>query len=448
MTHSPAVPKRVARVLAEALPFIQRFAGATFVIKYGGNAMVERELTRSFARDIVLLKCVGMNPVVVHGGGPQIGEWLTRIGKKSEFVGGMRVTDEETMEVVEMVLGGLVNKAIVSHINQAGGRAVGLTGKDGNLLTARKLLMPAEPSGDGDGAGAGTETGGKGERPGTGGHRTGGHRTGDGGNGDGGNGNGDGNGGMLDIGLVGEVAEVDTTLLDHLVAGDCIPVIAPDRVLPRRRRLQHQLRSRGRQGRGGDAGREAHPPYQHPGAPRRERSHGERDEPRPGGRDAGRGHHLGGHVAQGPVRARRGPGGVAAATIADGRVEHATLLEVFTEAGSGTMIRPADRPRSRGSRCLTSRADREHDPPIASIGKEPIVDPNTLTVIAVGIAVSGLILRLGYRMDRRIDRVEDRVDKLSDQFGQQIGELRERMARLEGLLEGLREAVSGRSTPR
>ena len=149
MTNSPAVPKRVARVLAEALPFIQRFAGATFVIKYGGNAMVEQALTRSFARDIVLLKCVGMNPVVVHGGGPQIGEWLARIGKKSEFVGGMRVTDEETMEVVEMVLGGLVNKAIVSHINQAGGRAVGLTGKDGSLLTARKLLMPAESPGNG-----------------------------------------------------------------------------------------------------------------------------------------------------------------------------------------------------------------------------------------------------------------------------------------------------------
>ena len=147
MTEPPSVPNDVARVLAEALPFIQRFAGATFVVKYGGNAMVEQELTRSFARDIVLLKCVGMNPVVVHGGGPQIGEWLARIGKKSEFVGGMRVTDEETMEVVEMVLGGLVNKAIVSHINRGGGRAVGLTGKDGNLLTARKLLMPAVSGG-------------------------------------------------------------------------------------------------------------------------------------------------------------------------------------------------------------------------------------------------------------------------------------------------------------
>ena len=310
MTHSPAVPKRVARVLAEALPYIQRFAGATFVIKYGGNAMVERELTRSFARDIVLLKCVGMNPVVVHGGGPQIGEWLTRIGKKSEFVGGMRVTDEETMEVVEMVLGGLVNKAIVSHINQAGGRAVGLTGKDGNLLTARKLLMPAEPSG---GGGDADENG---------------------------NSNDNGNGGMLDIGLVGEVAEVDTTLLDHLVAGDCIPVIAPIGFSPEG--SGYNINSDLVAGKVAEAMRAAklilltNTPglLDENGATVSEMNLAEATAMRAAGTISG------GMLPKVQCALDAVRGGVAAATIADGRVAHATLLEVFTEAGSGTMIRP------------------------------------------------------------------------------------------------------------
>ena len=314
MTHSPAVPKRVARVLAEALPFIQRFAGAAFVIKYGGNAMVEQELTRSFARDIVLLKCVGMNPVVVHGGGPQIGEWLARIGKKSEFVGGMRVTDEETMEVVEMVLGGLVNKAIVSHINQAGGRAVGLTGKDGNLLTARKLLMPAEPSGVG--------SGGAGDGPGAG------------------DADGNGNGGMLDIGLVGEVAEVDTTLLDHLVAGDCIPVIAPIGFSPDG--TGYNINSDLVAGKVAEAMRAAklilltNTPglLDENGATVSEMNLAEATAMRAAGIISG------GMLPKVQCALDAVRGGVAAATIADGRVAHATLLEVFTEAGSGTMIRP------------------------------------------------------------------------------------------------------------
>jgi acetylglutamate kinase len=127
------------RVLTEALPYIQRFAGKTLVIKYGGNAMVDAALKQGFARDIVLLKLVGMNPVVVHGGGPQIGNVLQRIGKESHFVNGMRVTDSETMDVVEMVLGGLVNKEIVSLINRNGGKAVGLSGKDANLIIAEKV---------------------------------------------------------------------------------------------------------------------------------------------------------------------------------------------------------------------------------------------------------------------------------------------------------------------
>jgi len=288
----------VARVLAEALPYIQRFTGAAFVIKYGGNAMVEHDLTRSFARDIVLLKCVGMNPVVVHGGGPQIGEWLARIGKESEFVGGMRVTDEETMEVVEMVLGGLVNKAIVTQINQAGGRAVGLTGKDGGLLTARKLLMPAAP---GDGGGSG-ET--------------------------------------LDLGLVGEVAEVDTTLLDHLVAGDCIPVIAPIGFSADGR--SYNINSDLVAGKVAEAMRSAklilltNTPglLDENGETVSEMNLAQASAMRAAGTISG------GMLPKVQCALDAVRGGVAAATIADGRVEHATLLEVFTEAGSGTIIRP------------------------------------------------------------------------------------------------------------
>ncbi|MDZ7842255.1 MAG: acetylglutamate kinase [Gammaproteobacteria bacterium] len=130
-----------ARVLTEALPYIQRFHGKTIVIKYGGNAMVDDDLKQAFARDVVLLKLVGINPVVVHGGGPQISDLLTRVGKKSEFIEGMRVTDRETMDIVEMVLGGLVNKDIVNLINSHGGRAVGLSGKDGGMIRARRMTL-------------------------------------------------------------------------------------------------------------------------------------------------------------------------------------------------------------------------------------------------------------------------------------------------------------------
>jgi len=133
--------QQYAHILTEALPYIQRYSGKTIVIKYGGNAMTDENLKQSFARDIVLLKQVGINPVIVHGGGPQIGSLLEKIGKESQFIEGMRVTDTETMDVVQMVLGGLVNKQIVSDINQAGGRAIGLTGKDGELIVAEKLTL-------------------------------------------------------------------------------------------------------------------------------------------------------------------------------------------------------------------------------------------------------------------------------------------------------------------
>jgi acetylglutamate kinase len=163
----------IARVLTEALPYIRRFGGKTIVIKYGGNAMEDESLKSSFARDVVLMKLVGLNPVIVHGGGPQIDELLAKLGKGREFVDGMRVTDAETMKVVEMVLGGAVNKEIVALINQHGGRAIGVTGKDDGLIRARKLN------------------------------------------------------GRKDLGFVGEVAAVRPEVIRHLEDGGFIPVIAP-----------------------------------------------------------------------------------------------------------------------------------------------------------------------------------------------------------------------------
>ncbi|WP_455209406.1 acetylglutamate kinase [Kaarinaea lacus] len=182
LTRESAI--NTAHVLAEALPYIQRFSGKTFVIKYGGNAMVDETLKASFARDIVLMKAVGINPVVVHGGGPQIGNLLNRLGKESEFVQGMRVTDSETMDVVEMVLGGLVNKEIVNLINRKGGNAVGLTGKDGDLIHAKKLTF--------------TKNAPEMNAP-----------------------------EIIDIGHVGEVESIDPSVVNMLVSGNFIPVIAP-----------------------------------------------------------------------------------------------------------------------------------------------------------------------------------------------------------------------------
>ncbi|MEM8943326.1 MAG: acetylglutamate kinase, partial [Pseudomonadota bacterium] len=141
MTLTPDNALNIAKVLTEALPYIQRFIGRTIVVKFGGNAMVDPKLNASFARDIVLMKLVGMNPVVVHGGGPQIGELLSKLNIESRFVDGMRVTDAETMGVVEMVLGGSVNKEIVSSINRHGGKAIGVSGKDGRLIRARPLTQ-------------------------------------------------------------------------------------------------------------------------------------------------------------------------------------------------------------------------------------------------------------------------------------------------------------------
>src|SRR6056297_3072909 len=147
MSLSPDAAMNVAKVLTEALPYIQRFTGKTIVVKFGGNAMVDPALHESFARDIVLMKLVGINPVVVHGGGPQIGRLLEKLGIESRFVGGMRVTDDETMDVVEMVLGGSVNKEIVASISRNGGKAIGVSGKDGRLIRARPMHVTRQSPG-------------------------------------------------------------------------------------------------------------------------------------------------------------------------------------------------------------------------------------------------------------------------------------------------------------
>jgi acetylglutamate kinase len=179
--QNPVAPEQKAKILAEALPYIKRFFDKTIVIKYGGNAMTDERLKECFAQDVVLLKLVGMNPVVVHGGGPQINEMLDKLGKKGIFIQGMRVTDAETMDVVEMVLGGQVNKEIVNLINRHGGKAVGLTGQDGNFIHAHKLMMEDmnDPSK------------------------------------------------MIDVGQVGEITAIDPSIINFLDSGDFIPVVAP-----------------------------------------------------------------------------------------------------------------------------------------------------------------------------------------------------------------------------
>ncbi|TBR40948.1 acetylglutamate kinase [Marinomonas agarivorans] len=174
----------IAKVLSESLPYIQQFSGKTLVIKYGGNAMTDLSLQAGFARDIVLMKTIGINPIVVHGGGPQIGQMLDKLGIESEFINGMRVTDSRTMDVVEMVLGGQVNKGIVNLINNAGGKAIGLTGKDSGFIQAKKLFVKTQIEQDGTPE-------------------------------------------AIDIGHVGEVESVDTSVLKMLENSDFIPVIAP-----------------------------------------------------------------------------------------------------------------------------------------------------------------------------------------------------------------------------
>ncbi|MEY4642268.1 MAG: hypothetical protein RLZZ227_2262 [Pseudomonadota bacterium] len=184
MTLDPNSAQSIANVLTEALPYIRRFHGKTIIVKYGGNAMIDETLKNSFARDIVLMKLVGMNPIVVHGGGPQIGSVLEKLGIESHFVDGMRVTDSATMDVVEMVLGGLVNKQIVSLLNKNGGKAIGITGKDGDFIRARKMTITRKTP--------------EMQAP-----------------------------EIIDIGHVGEVTGINPSIIEMMLQSDFIPVIAP-----------------------------------------------------------------------------------------------------------------------------------------------------------------------------------------------------------------------------
>ncbi len=296
MTIDSSSAHQIARVLSESLPYIRAFQGKTLVVKYGGNAMVDENLKAGFARDIVLLKLVGMNPVIVHGGGPQIGRLLEQIGKESTFVEGMRVTDRETMDVVEMVLGGLVNKEIVNLINRAGGRAVGLTGKDGDFIHARKLTFTRQAP--------------EMKAP-----------------------------EIIDIGHVGEVASIDTAIVDMLVQSDFIPVIAPIGV--------------------GEDGQSYNINADLVAGKVAETLRAEKLillTNTPGVVDAD-GQLLTGLsaadverlIAEGVIHGGMLPkincaldavrAGVRTAHIIDGRVEHAVMLEIFTDEGVGTLLR-------------------------------------------------------------------------------------------------------------
>ncbi|WP_182407348.1 acetylglutamate kinase [Psychrobacter sp. GP33] len=286
--------KITAEVLTTALPYIQRFSGKLIVVKYGGNAMTDPELESSFARDIVLLKTVGLHPVVVHGGGPQVDGLLKELGRQSQRIDGMRVTDKSTMDVVEMVLGGSVNKSIVSLINKHGGRAIGLTGKDANLILAKKLLM---------------------------------ERIGD-----------DGIAVPVDLGFVGDVVSVNKDVITMLIAADFIPVIAPlgvdsegntyninaDLVAGKvaeflqAEKLMLLTNIKGVLGRDGNVVTGLTPKT------------------------------VDGLIADGTISGGMIPkiqcaldavrSGVKSAVIVDGRVPHATLLEIFTNEGVGTLI--------------------------------------------------------------------------------------------------------------
>ncbi|WP_444678550.1 acetylglutamate kinase [Halomonas sp. E19] len=299
MTDTTRDPRLVVEVLSEALPYIQRFSGKTVVVKYGGNAMTEDTLIDSFARNMVLMKEVGINPVVVHGGGPQIGDLLAKLKIESRFVNGMRVTDSQTMDVVEMVLGGLVNKEIVNLINQCGGKAIGLTGKDGAQIRARQLKVE---------------------------HQTPEMTAPE----------------IIDIGHVGEVEHVSTELIEMLAERDFIPVIAPIGVDAKGN--SYNINADLVAGKVAEAlGAEKLMLLTNVAGLMNAEG-----EVLTGLTTA----QVDGLIADGTIHGGMLPkircaleavkGGVKSAHIIDGRVAHATLLEIFTNAGVGTLITDAD----------------------------------------------------------------------------------------------------------
>lgn len=286
---------RITGVLIEALPYIRTFHGSTIVVKFGGNAMVDDELKQSFAGDIVLMKLVGMNPIVVHGGGPQIGELLERLSIPTEFVDGMRVTDAATMDVVQMVLGGLVNQEIVSLINAHGGRAVGVTGKDGKLIEATQLKIQRESPE---------------------------HTAPE----------------IIDIGHVGEVQTINREIIDTLIARDFIPVIAPIGVGPNGESFNINADIVAGKLAQSLAAEKLMLLTNTPGVV-------DPDGTTLTGLSAGEIQQL---ISDGTIHGGMLPkitcaveavrGGVHSAHIIDGRISHALLLEVFTDSGVGTMI--------------------------------------------------------------------------------------------------------------
>jgi acetylglutamate kinase len=299
MPFSQSQAANIAKVLTEALPYIRKFHGSTIVVKYGGNAMIADELTQTFARDIVLMKLVGMNPIVVHGGGPQIGDLLAKLNIPTRFVDGMRVTDSATMDVVEMVLGGLVNQDIVSLINHAGGRAVGITGKDGQLIEARKMTIQRESP-----ELKATE--------------------------------------IIDIGHVGEIERINRGVVDTLIGSGFIPVIAPIGVgalgesyninadlvagrIAQELRAEKLMLLTNTSGLLDMAGNTLTgiTPLQISGL-------------------IEDGTISGGMLPKVRCAVEAVEGGVRSAHIIDGRIPHAVLLEVFTDSGVGTLIHRAE----------------------------------------------------------------------------------------------------------
>lgn len=292
MSLTPSAAEKKARTLSEAMPYIQRFFDKTIVIKYGGNAMTDPRLQESFARDVVLLKLVGMNPVIVHGGGPQINDLLNRVGKQGNFIQGMRVTDEETMDVVEMVLG-KVNKDIVNLINKHGGKAVGLTGQDGAFIRAEKMMLESN------------------EEPGK----------------------------MLDIGMVGEISSIDPHIISFLDSGDYIPVIAPIGVAPDGDTLNINADL--------VAGKLAEVLNAEklvlmtntPGVLDKEGNLLSGLTPKKVDDLVADGTLSGGMLPKIGSALDAARGGVRSVHIIDGRVEHALLLEIMTDEGVGTLIK-------------------------------------------------------------------------------------------------------------
>jgi len=292
MAISPSAADNKARKLSEAMPYIKRFFDKTIVIKYGGNAMTDPALQEGFASDVVLLKLVGMNPVVVHGGGPQINELLTRVGKQGKFIQGMRVTDEETMDVVEMVLG-KVNKDIVNLINKHGGKAVGLTGQDGAFIRADKLMLESQ------------------DEPGK----------------------------MLDIGQVGEITKIDPSIISFLDSGDFIPVIAPIGVAPDGETLNINADL--------VAGKLAEVLHAEklvlmtntPGVLDKNGELLTGLTPKKVDEMVADGTLSGGMLPKIGSALDAARGGVKSVHIIDGRVEHALLLEILTDEGVGTLIK-------------------------------------------------------------------------------------------------------------